>query len=92
MNDRDYVQLFEYFVGARGNHAVHVRSLIHAGFDVDPDPNTLKKSYVKLPTTGETIGVILGEPDAVIGKYVPTPTPVNMNGKVAGRKILGSGV
>ena len=52
----------------------------------------LKKSYVKLPTTGETIGVILGEPDAVIGKYVPTPTPVNMNGKVAGSKILGSGV
>lgn len=97
MSDRDYLQLFAYFVGANGEHAVHVRALLHAGFTVEPDPDTSKKSYVKNPATGETLGVIVGEPKAVIGWFKPTPPPVaaEVNGKidkVAGIKMRGTGV
>ena len=77
MNDRDYIALFNYFVGAKGNHAVHVRALIHAGFDVESDPDNPRKSYVKNPASRETLGVIVGEPEAVIGKFQPLP-PVSV--------------
>lgn len=91
MNDRDYLQLFAYFVGARGNHAVHVRALLHAGFDVEADTETTNKSYVKNPATGETVGVIVGEPDAVIGYFRP-PAASAPPVKTAGKKIQGTGV
>jgi len=71
MNDRDYLALFSYFVGARGEHAVHVRALIHAGFAVSPDPDTGKKSFVHNPNDDSIIGVVLGEPEAVIGWFKP---------------------
>lgn len=80
MNPRDYSTLFSYFVGARGNHAVHVRALIHAGFIVDADEENPKKSYVKEPSDMKVIGTIVGEPDAIIGWFekprVPFPEKV----------------
>lgn len=75
MNERDFDTLFSYFIGARGNHAVHVRALIHAGFEVEPESPNSWKSYVINPISRKKIGVILGEPDAIIGKYTPIPEP-----------------
>jgi hypothetical protein len=94
MNDRDYIQLFAYFIGARGNHAVHVRSLIHAGFVVEPDATTSRKSYVINPASNEILGVILGEPNAVIGRHVPDapePPAEKPAEKVAGFKSTSAG-
>jgi len=84
---RDYNMLFSYFVGARGEHALHVRSLVLAGLIVEADPCTNKKSYVVNPASDERIGVILGEPEAVIGVFHTESTPgsdPSLNGKVAG--------
>lgn len=99
---RDFDQLFRYFVGAKAEHAIHVRALLHAGFIVEGDPDTTRKSSVFNPVSNEKIGVILGEPTAVIGLFKPEsikpePTPpATVNGKVeekrAGTRYSGSGV
>ena len=70
MNQRDYVTLFAYFIGARGNHAVHVRALIHAGFIVEAT-NKESVSFVKSPVDNEIIGCIVGKDSAVIGRFRP---------------------
>lgn len=90
ITDRDWITLFNYFIGARGNHAVHVRALIHAGFDVAPDPDSPRKSYVVIPDSGVTVGVIVGEPEAVIGRYSP-PEPPKVPTKIAGRVSKSAG-
>lgn len=84
MHDRDYETLFNYFIGARGEHAVHVRALIHAGFDLEADPESTRKTLVRNPANGEILGTVVGEPEAVIGKYHP-PTPPKSEPKPAGR-------
>lgn len=70
LQPRDYRALFEYFIGAKGNHAVHIRALIHAGFIVDASDHKPEKiSIVKCPTTMEVLGSIVGDPESVIGRY-----------------------
>ncbi len=91
---RDYETLFAYFVGAKGSHAVHVRALSHAGFVVEADSENHRKSYVINPIDNKKIGVIVGEPEAVIGKFTEEPqttqTPKIVE-KKAGYKSKGTG-
>ncbi len=78
MTERDWLSLFSYFIGEPihfdcPEHAVHVRALVHAGFDVRPDKGKPDVSWVYCPESGARIGIVIGENKAAIRKSIPNP-------------------
>jgi hypothetical protein len=57
-----YENLFTYFVGARGEHVLHVRALVTAGFIVEQTDGNESRSIVYNPADGSIVGVIVGAP------------------------------
>lgn len=69
------LERFEKYVGREADHAVLIRELILDAFTVCPDPDLDDRSYVFCDeiTDDNLVGVIAGEPVAVVAKAEDFP-------------------
>jgi hypothetical protein len=77
MHLQSCLERFEKFVGFEAEHALVVRQLIADNFIVCPDPDSDNLSYVFCDDDGITpdglIGVVAGEPTAIVAKAEDYP-------------------
>lgn len=70
------LERFSKHVGREAEHAVLIRQLLEDGFGVCPDPDTDARSYVFCDdeiTADNLVGIVIGEPDAIIAKTEDFP-------------------